>query len=95
MDPGGFHPVTTMTSENQPMIAGRQRPVFRIALPAWRFPRRAVHEKQEPEGVTRDEIASIFGNDLVASKISRMTLTKSERQQLDTNEKLRSALYSF
>ncbi len=87
--------MTYLTSENQPIDTGHQRPVFRIALPVWRFSRRPVQEEQEPEGVTRDEIASIFGTELVSSKISRLSLTKSERQQLDTSEKLRSALYSL
>lgn len=70
------------------------RPFFRIALPVWRMPSRRRQEPEDPKGVTRAEIASIFGNDLVAQRASQLRLTENERRQLATNEKLRSALYA-
>ncbi|MGB5559128.1 MAG: hypothetical protein WBN04_14100 [Paracoccaceae bacterium] len=84
-----------VTSNNQPVAADEfeERPFFRIALPVWRMPRTRKEAAAEDRGLTRDEIAAIFGNDLVSRRVSRLHLTKSERSQLETNEKLRSALY--
>ena len=83
-----------LTSEYQPIsnFGAQVRPFLRIALPVWRMPsnRRQLDEIQP--GVTRDEIASIFGNDLIARRMSEMYLTSSERNQLKVSNKLRSAL---
>lgn len=93
---GGFDTVDYVTSENQPVIADQlhKRPFFRIALPVWRMPRKRNSPVQEVAGVTRDEIASIFGTDLVSRRVSRLHLTKSERTAQETNDRLRRALYS-
>ena len=83
-----------LTSEYQPIgsFGAQVRPFLRIALPVWRMPstRRQLDEIQP--SVTRDEIASIFGNDLIARRMSEMYLTSSERSQLKVSNKLRSAL---
>ncbi len=85
-----------LTSENQPIIdtEARERPLFRIALPVWRISSRRDATGDEEKGVTRDEIASMFGTDLVSRRLSKLHLTESERAQLDVNAKLRNALYS-
>ena len=93
---GGFEPVDYATSYHQ-TLTGEElppRPFFRIALPVWRMPKVRRQEPEDPKGVTRDEIASIFGSDLVAQRASQLRLTENERRQLATNEKLRNALYS-
>ena len=95
-DPGGICTVDYAASENQPTISDQReaRPFFRIALPVWRMPRSRQNAAEQGTGVTRDEIASIFGTDLVSRRVSRLHLTKAERSDLETSERLRRALYS-
>ena len=85
-----------LTSENQPMpsFGSQVRPFLRIALPVWRMPGTKRQPDEMDSGVTRDEIASIFGTDLIARRMSEMYLTSSERSQLRISNKLRSALRS-
>lgn len=93
---GGFDIVDYVTSENQPVFADghRKRPIFRIALPVWRIPRNRKDTVVEDTGVTRDEIASIFGTELVSKRVSQLQLTRAERIEMEINERLRQALYS-
>ena len=77
-----------------PSFGSQVRPLLRIALPVWRMPSINRQADEIQSGVTRDEIASIFGNDLIARRMSEMYLTSSERSQLRISNKLRSALRS-
>ncbi len=93
---GGFYILDYATNENQPAFPDEPvaKPFLRIAFPVWRMPRTRKQAGEEDRGVTRDEISSIFGTELVSRRVSKLNLTESERNQLDVNEKLRSALNS-
>ncbi len=85
-----------LTSDNQPIpgLGAQMRPFLRIALPVWRMPTGARVSEEFENSVTRDEIASIFGTDLVTRRIYDLRLTANERTQLETSRRLRSALRS-
>lgn len=97
LDPGGFATVAYLTSDNQPMpgFGAQMRPFLRIALPVWKMPTEAHAAKETENSVTRDEIASIFGTDLVTRRTFDLRLTANERTQLETSRRLRIALRSF
>lgn len=58
------------------------------------MPRKRQDQTAEQRGLTRDEVAAIFGTDLVSRRVSRLHLTKSERNEQETLDRLRRALYS-
>jgi hypothetical protein len=71
------------------------RSYMRIAVPSWRFVGIRVERKvpeSKPSGLSREEIQSLFLNDLHPR--SKARLTELEAREKELQKKIRDALYS-
>jgi hypothetical protein len=76
-------------------IEAAPRPFLRIAVPAWRLPRR--HQAEEApgrRGLNRAEVTQLFKMGPRPSDVLYQRLTASERAQLAMASRLRDALYA-